>query len=194
MAKQSRLAPMFGCLHLVSVLGMSYTQVTNLLLTLYGLVVSGGEIAAILQAKHQDWLPAYNQLKVDIRAAPIVHADETPWPIQVLQGAGYAWTLADAGSPKVCFALEQSRGATNAQTLFGQGTDRPFAGIRVSDDYGPYRNPEDPEPNSCAGLICTVLSWGTYATTTTSRKPAAIRCRLVCRPCRHLPGATPAAE
>ncbi len=129
--------------HLASVLGMSYTQITNLLFALYGLAVSGGEIAAMLQRKHQEWLPVYNQLKTDIRAAPIVHADETPWPIQQ-EGGGYAWVLADASSPKVCFALEQSRGAVHAQTLFGQNTNQPFAGVRVSDDYGPYRNPALP--------------------------------------------------
>ena len=129
--------------HLVSVLGMSYTQTTNLLLSLYGLAVSGGEIAAILQSKHQEWLPAYEQLKADIRAAPVVHVDETPWPIQQ-QGSGYAWVLSDAGSPRVCYNLATSRGAPHAQALLGQGTDQAFAGIRVSDDYAAYRNPELP--------------------------------------------------
>jgi hypothetical protein len=98
----------------------------------------------MLQTQHQKWLSAYTQLKADIRAAPVVHADETPWPIQDLQGAGYAWNLCDAGSPKVCFALEQSRGVVHAQTLFGQDSDHPFVGVRISDDYGVYRNPKLP--------------------------------------------------
>ena len=130
--------------HLISVVGMSYAQVIGLLLSLYGLTVSKAEIATILQNKHEAWLPAYNQLKADIRAAPVIHVDETPWAIQELQGQGYAWSLSDADSPRVCFVLEQSRGARHAQTLFGQDTDDPFAGIRVSDDYGPYRNPKLP--------------------------------------------------
>ena len=126
--------------HLVSFGGMSYAQVTSLLIALYGLTVSSGEIAAILHTKHKEWLPAYNQLQADIRAAPIDHVDETPWPIKTLQGLGYAWVLADAGSPKVCFALEQSRGAIQAQKLFGQDTDQPFDGVRISDDYAAYRS------------------------------------------------------
>lgn len=130
--------------HLIASVGLSYAQVATLLLSLYGLTVSDGEIASILQKQHEMWLPAYNQLKTDIRAAPIVHADETPWPIQQLQGAGYAWNLCAANSPKVCFALEQSRGATYAKNMFGQDSDRPFAGIRITDDYGPYRNPDLP--------------------------------------------------
>lgn len=76
--------------HLVSVIGMSYAQVANLLLSLYGLTVSDGEIANNLQAQHQRWLPAYGQLKAAIRAAPVKHYDETPWAIQAEQGAGYA--------------------------------------------------------------------------------------------------------
>jgi len=126
--------------HLVSVGGMSYQQIVNLLLTLYGLVISKAEIASILQTKHKAWLPAYNQLKQDIRAAPVVHVDETPWAIQKLQGAGYAWALADANSPKVCFALENSRAVVHAKKLFGMKTDAPFVGVRISDDYGAYRS------------------------------------------------------
>ena len=129
--------------HLVSVVGLSYAQTTTLLLSLYGLVISKAEIAGILQNKHEAWLPTYNQLKADIRAAPVVHVDETPWKIQQ-EGGGYAWVLADAGSPKVCYELTTSRGAPHAQRLFGQDTDQPFVGVRVSDDYGPYRNPKLP--------------------------------------------------
>lgn len=121
--------------HLVSVMGMSYTQVTSLLLSLYGLRTTDGEIANILARQHQAWLPAYERLKTEIRAAPAVHADETPWPIQALDGYGYAWNLSDANSPKVCFALENSRGGVHAKNLFG----KQFVGVRISDDYGGYR-------------------------------------------------------
>jgi transposase len=130
--------------HLIAGVGMSYSQVTNLLLSLYGLHVTDGEIANMLRKQHVAWTPSYNQLKADIRSSPIVHVDETPWPIQDLQGAGYAWNMCDANSPNVCFALEQSRGAVYAQSLFGQDTDHPFAGVRITDDYGAYRNDELP--------------------------------------------------
>lgn len=125
--------------HLIAGLGMSYSQVASLLLSLYGLVITDSEIARILQKQHQKWQPQYQQLLSDIRGSPIVHSDESPWPIQDLQGAGYAWNLSDGLSPKVCFALENSRGATHAETLFGVGTEQPFTGTRISDDYGAYR-------------------------------------------------------
>ncbi|MGH7928716.1 MAG: IS66 family transposase [Candidatus Binatia bacterium] len=107
---------------------------------LYGIVVSKGELAGMLQSQHTAWLPEYNHLRANIRAAPVVHVDETPWPIQANNRLGYAWVLADASSPRVAYALEQSRGATHAKELFGQETNHPFAGIRVSDDYAAYRS------------------------------------------------------
>jgi transposase len=132
--------------HLISVVGLSYAQTAGLLLSLYGLHLTDGEIANMLRKQHEAWLPAYNRLKADIRAAPVVHSDETPWPIQDLEGHGYAWNICDAKSSKVCFMLEQSRGAIHAKALFGEGissvdaTTHPFAGVRISDDYAAYRS------------------------------------------------------
>lgn len=120
---------------LVARLGLSYSQVLVLLSTLYGLVVSDGEIAAILEQKHQAWLPAGEQLKADLRSAPVVHLDETPWPLQSQAGHGYAWVLADAKTGNVWYELESSRGVQQAQRLLGDQ----FQGVRVSDDYGAYR-------------------------------------------------------
>ena len=126
--------------HLVTVVGLSYAQTTGLLLSLYGVQLTDGEIVNMLRKQHSAWTPSYTQLKADIRAAPVVHADKTPWPIQDLQGHGYAWNICDAASSKVCFTFEQSREATYAQTLFGKGTDQPFAGVRITDDYAAYRS------------------------------------------------------
>jgi transposase len=129
--------------HLVAVVGMSYAQITGLLLGLYGVRITDGEIASMLRKQHTRWTLSYLQLKADIRAAPVVHVDETPWKIQQ-DGGGYAWVLADANNPRVFYELVTSRGAPHAKALFGQDTNHPFTGIRVSDDYGAYRNPELP--------------------------------------------------
>ena len=116
--------------HLIASVGMSYAQVVHLMLSLYGLHLTDGEIANMLKKQHQAWLPAYHQLSSDIRASPVVHADETSWPIQSLQGAGYAWDICDAASDRVCFVLASSRGAPHAKRLFGKDTDQPFKGVR----------------------------------------------------------------
>jgi transposase len=122
--------------HLVSVLGMSYAGARGLLLSLYRVQVSDGEIAAILKAKERDWAEPAQQLKADIQASSVVHLDETPWPIQDQGGKGYAWAMSDAHSPKVYFALERSREGRHAQELLGET----FTGVRISDDYAPYRS------------------------------------------------------
>ena len=121
--------------HLITVVGLSYAQVANLLLGLYGIGVSDGEIANALVAKHQTWMPAYQKLKADIRAAPARHYDETPWAIQSQDNYGHAWVMSDANSSNTIFHLANSRGARHARDLHGEAT-----GIRISDDYGVYRN------------------------------------------------------
>jgi len=121
--------------HLVTVVGLSYAQVTNLLLGLYGIAVSDGEIASTLANAHQAWLPAYEKLKADIRAAPTRHYDETPWAIQDQDNYGHAWVMSASDSPNTVFHLATSRGTRHARDLHGE-----TAGVRISDDYGVYRN------------------------------------------------------
>ena len=126
--------------HLIASVGISYSQVSNLLLSLYGLTISDGEIANILTKQRKCWLPAYEVLKTDIRAAPVRHYDETPWKIQAADNAGYAWVMSAANSPKTLFHCATSRGARHALVLHGASTDSSTAAIRISDDYGAYRN------------------------------------------------------
>lgn len=121
--------------HLIASVGMSYSQVATLLRSLYGLHVTDGEIANILQKQHRNWLPAYNQLKSDIRAAPIRHYDETPWKIQAADNAGYAWVMAASGSPNTLFRCAASRGAPHAKNLHGMDS----TAVYISDDYQAYR-------------------------------------------------------
>jgi transposase len=123
--------------HLVGVVGLSYAQVSGLLLSLYGLTMSDGEIAGILAKKCQVWRPAYQQLLADIRAAPVRHYDETPWKIQAVDNAGYAWVMSDAASCKTAFHCATSRGGRHAVTLHGDSTP---GGVHVTDDYSAYRN------------------------------------------------------
>lgn len=121
--------------HLITVVGLSYAQVANLLLGLYGIAVSDGEIATTLKTRHQAWLPAYEKLKADIRAAPTRHYDETPWAIQAEDNYGYAWVMSDSNSTNTVFHLATSRGTRHARDLHGDAS-----GVRISDDYGVYHN------------------------------------------------------
>lgn len=121
--------------HLISLGGMSYAQAANLLLCLYGIALSDGEMAAVLQHQHERWLPAYEQLKSDIRGSPVTHYDETPWHIQQADNHGYAWVMSDGRSDKTAYHLASSRGVRQAHALHGNAR-----GVRVTDDYGAYRS------------------------------------------------------
>ena len=133
----TRLGPNVQLLicHLITVVGLSYTQITNLLLGLYELKISDGEIASALASKHQTWLPAYQKLKADIRAAPVRHYDETAWSIQDQDNYGYAWVMSASRSQNTVFHLATSRGTRHARDLHGKSK-----GVRITDDYGVYRN------------------------------------------------------
>jgi IS1 family transposase len=122
--------------HLVSMVGLSYAQVANVLLALYGLHVSDGEVAELLQRQYRRWLPAYHRLGARIRAAPVQHYDESPWAIQAEGNAGYVWVTSDDQTNDTLFYAATSRGSRHAQKLHG---NKP-TGVHITDDYGPYRN------------------------------------------------------
>jgi hypothetical protein len=122
--------------HLVSMAGLSYAQVANLLFALYGLHVSDGEVAGLLQRQYRQWLPAYHRLAKAIRASPVHHYDESPWAIQAEGNAGYTWVTSDDRSENTLFYAATSRGTRQAKRLHGRTT----TGVHITDDYGVYRH------------------------------------------------------
>lgn len=115
-------------------LGLSYSQIIDLLKSLYKLTISSGEIGAILENQKLKWFKDYQALQTSIRASPALHIDETSWPIQNINGQGWAWVLSSATSNDVCYHLAPSRGVRVAKSLL-----KNFTGIRISDNYGAYR-------------------------------------------------------
>jgi len=102
---------------------------------LYQLQLTDGEIASVLNKQHKHWLPAYAQLKADVRASPVKHYDETPWKIVESDNSGYAWVMSADGGPTTVFHLATSRGASHARKLHDNSS-----GIYITDDYVAYRN------------------------------------------------------
>jgi transposase len=121
--------------HLITVVGLSYAQVIQLCQGLYGLHITDGEIANVMSKQHSTWLPAYEQLKANVRASPVRHYDETPWKIVESDNTGYAWVMSAANSPNTVFHLATSRGTRHARDLHGTAS-----GIHITDDYTAYRN------------------------------------------------------
>lgn len=125
--------------YLVVQADQTYAQVVDLLWQLYRFQVNSGEIAHILAARREQYLPAYEQLKEHVRAGPS-HLDETSWPIQSEQGSGYAHVMAGVdGMPSahdVVFVLADSRGKGNSKKLVGAGYDQ----VGITDRYASYQD------------------------------------------------------
>ncbi len=121
--------------YLVTLRDHSYSQVINLLWDLYRFRVTDGEITAILDAQRLRLLPAYEELKENIRASPAVHMDESRWRIQS-EHAGYAWSMSSTTSSDVVFKLADSRGMGNAEELLGEN----FQGVGITDRYPGYKH------------------------------------------------------
>lgn len=119
----------------------TYAQTQDLLWQLYRFVVTTGEITNILTTRRETYLPAYETLKKNVRAGP-THMDETSYPIQSEQGAGYAHVMASArpagtdGSGDVVFKLADSRGKGNSEALVGES----YQGVGITDRYGSYKH------------------------------------------------------
>lgn len=135
------LGPMVRSLivYLVIKADQTYAQTQDLLWQLYRFKVSSSEIARILAARREAHLPHYEQLKTNVRAGPS-HMDETSYPIQSEQGAGYAHVMAGAdGTPAehdVVYKLADSRGKGNSEDLVGD--DYQYVGI--TDRYAAYKH------------------------------------------------------
>jgi len=119
---------------------LSYSQIIEFAEGVLHLHLSEGEITNLLEQQSIQLEPTYLRIQKDLRAAPAVHLDETGWPTpQGIQG-NYAWVAADAQSDQVLYALGQSRGKGNVETLLG----KEYSGIGITDDYNGYKHAFQP--------------------------------------------------
>jgi transposase len=109
-------------------------QITSLYQQLPGLKISPGGITKQLQ-RLGGWLEGqYERLKLSLRLAGVVHADETGWRTNGRNG--YLWTL----SNKDCtlYHIDRSRGGKVIKDLLGEGFGADGKGTLVSDFYSVY--------------------------------------------------------
>lgn len=116
--------------HLVNVCRTPVRTVKNLLASLFGVNISCGGIIALLKAVAQAGGTTYDNLREQVRSSPFVHADETGWREDGVNG--YLWSFS---TPDVrYFARDQSRGHRVPEETLGSD----YRGIVVSDFYGGY--------------------------------------------------------
>jgi transposase len=109
-------------------------QITRLFLQLPGLKISPGAIVKQIRRLGK-WLEGqYDRLKIVLRAAGVVHGDETGWRIDGRNN--YLWTLTNANH--TLYHVDRSRGAKVIVDLLGKSFGHVGGGKLVSDFYSVY--------------------------------------------------------
>ncbi len=123
--------------------GQSYTEVTQALQHQYGITISEGQIANILEGESRLLTPYYNFLVDHLEAESKsvgAHYDETTWKTQsrgdTVSEGNYCWIKIGVQSAHQLIWFGKSRGKGVAEALRG---DKELS-IGVSDDYGSYRH------------------------------------------------------
>ena len=116
--------------HLKTVCRVPIVQIRKLLETLWGVKISTGQIAEILHDVAELGESVYDGLLGDIRGSPVVHADETGWREDGVNG--YIWSFS---SPAVrYYVYRHSRGSVVVKEVLSDE----FAGALVTDFYAAY--------------------------------------------------------
>lgn len=116
--------------HLKTVCRVPVGQIKKLSETLWDLKISAGEISEILHDVAEIGGPVYEGLLKEVRGSPILHADETGWREDGVNG--YIWSFS---SPKVrYYTYRHSRGSVVAKEVFGDE----FDGALIADFYAAY--------------------------------------------------------
>lgn len=123
-------------------------QIRKLVGSLWGLSISAGEIAEILHDVAELGEPAYEALLAKVRGSPVLHADETGWREDGVNG--YIWSFS---APEVrYYTYRHSRGAAVAKEVLGEE----FTGTLVSDFYAAYNFYDGPKQR-CWVHMCRAL-------------------------------------
>lgn len=114
-------------------LRLPYRRLKAYLLSSYGLALSNGELAALMQKIAALSQGDYAVLKEQAHAHPNLHCDETGWPEDGING--YIWALSTEGSEAVrYYKYHHSRSAATAKSVIGAN----YAGTLSTDFYGSY--------------------------------------------------------
>ena len=106
--------------------------------------MSLGAIVQVIRQVAQKVQPAVAQVLECIRASPVVHADETGWRQDGVNG--YVWTFS---TPTERYFLHRGRNKEVVDEALGES----FGGVLVSDFYAAYHHYDGPKQRCWAHLL-----------------------------------------
>jgi transposase len=110
--------------------GLSMRKTVAVLHDHFGLKLTPGGLALLVQRVGRTRAPQYQALAVQVRQSPVVHADETSWWVG---GPGW-WLWVFCTPARTLYVVLQSRAASVAVGVLGPD----FAGVLVSDCLAIY--------------------------------------------------------
>lgn len=113
-------------------LNLPYGKITDSLQLCFGLTVSEGEIAHLLETAAELVGPRWEEIVRAVKVGRVVHCDETGWSIDGKK----VWAHTASTDTAVLYAIAPHRGKAVAVGLLGPT----FSGTRVTDALPNYRN------------------------------------------------------
>jgi hypothetical protein len=110
--------------------GLSMRRTTAILAEHFGLKITPGGLAQLVQRVGRKLQPEYDRMAVELRRSAVVHADETSWWVG---GPGW-WLWVFATAKLTVYVVIKSRAAAVALGVLGER----FAGVLVSDCLAIY--------------------------------------------------------
>ena len=110
--------------------GLSMRRTTAILGEHFGLQITPGGLAQLVQRMGRKLQPEYERMSLELRQSAVVHADETSWWVG---GPGW-WLWVFATAKTTVYLVIQSRAAGVALGVLGES----FAGVLVSDCLAIY--------------------------------------------------------
>lgn len=115
---------------LLSMMGLPVRRIQEVLATMAGLEVSGGEVQSLLEFAAEKVGPEYAAIREEVRSAYLVQPDETAMRV----GGTNWWAWSFASKLAAYYELDPSRGGDVVERVLG----RDFPGKVVSDDWCAY--------------------------------------------------------
>ena len=115
---------------LAGVYRLSRRQVTDVVREVFGIPISLGAVDKTIMRMSRVLADPWAELREAVRAAEVIHADETGWRLAGAQ----QWLWLAASALCACYRIDPSRSQAAAKELIGED----FSGFVISDRYAGY--------------------------------------------------------